>query len=481
MATVFGVLLSLALLLGACGPEDTATEPSALARTTESIAADYQTSRDLVEARAQLQELEVANTDQWLLYAAEAAIVENGRMEVTDALVLLALDLGLQSGSLDTYAQQHGLRSGLAAVDNAGSLAAPGAGAAEDNSVPAVLVPIPTATDAAAAAANAGSDAITGEIIAVRPTLEQSADSVSTEDSAADPPTTNQVATPETAPEEDAAAVSPTVSPAEPTATPDARPFAVTAAGINVRAGPGVEYAIAGALAAGERVQIAGKNPAADWWEIILPNGQQGWIYGPLVETSGDVAGVAVAANIPTPPPPTATPLPAPTTPPVEPTAEPTAEPAPVPSGPDFRMVEKRLWDVVENGGRLDGPSVTCGEKRQLVVHVIDAAGNRVNGVAVQAVYGAQEIFVTGSQGKGDGTVEFVLGGGQAVKVIRDADGREVSSEEAHGLSTKPWEIPFETLIGGRFCTDDASCQSFVDATGCYGHYSWTVTFQRNY
>jgi hypothetical protein len=166
-----------------------------------------------------------------------------------------------------------------------------------------------------------------------------------------------------------------------------------------------------------------------------------------------------------------------------EPTAEAPAEvaPQPAPGGPDFRVVEKRLWDVVENGGRLDGISVTCGEKRQLVVNVLDAAGNRLNGVAVQAIYGAQEIYVSGEQGKGDGVVEFVLGGGQALKVIRDADGREVSSEEVYGLSTKPWEIPYETLIGGRFCTDEASCKSFVDATGCYGHYSWTVTFQRSY
>jgi hypothetical protein len=144
-------------------------------------------------------------------------------------------------------------------------------------------------------------------------------------------------------------------------------------------------------------------------------------------------------------------------------------------------MVERRLWDVYENGGSLSGPTVICGEKRQLVVNVLDANGNRLNGVAVQALYGAQEIYVTGSQGKGDGVSEFVLGRGQDVKVIRDADGREVTSDVATGLVTEPAGIPYELLIAGRYCTDAASCKSFVDAPGCWGHYSWTVTFKRKY
>ena len=84
-------------------------------------------------------------------------------------------------------------------------------------------------------------------------------------------------------------------------------------------------------------------------------------------------------------------------------------------------------------------------------------------------------------EGKGDGNAEFVLGSGQDVTVIRDADGRPAVSELATGLVTDPQYIPYESLIAGRFCTNDASCQSFVNTRGCYGHYSWTVTFQRNY
>ena len=48
-------------------------------------------------------------------------------------------------------------------------------------------------------------------------------------------------------------------------------------------------------------------------------------------------------------------------------------------------------------------------------------------------------------------------------------------------MSTEPAAIPYETLIAGQYCSDDASCKAFVDMPGCWGHYSWTVTFQRKY
>ena len=146
-------------------------------------------------------------------------------------------------------------------------------------------------------------------------------------------------------------------------------------------------------------------------------------------------------------------------------------------------MVEKRLWDVYENGGSKDGPTVTCGERRELHVYVRDANGAPLNGVAIQAQLGAREILVTGAQGKGDGKAEFVLGGGQDVAVIRDTDGREVTSDVVYGLTTDPRGIPFEQFIAGQYCADEATCREWVNAPypPCFGHYSWTVTFQRKY
>lgn len=306
-----------------------------------------------------------------------------------------------------------------------------------------------------------------------------------------------------TAPATTAPATTVTPAPALlPTNTPHLRPMARVVTPINVRTGPGTAYPVLTTLGADSRVEIVGRSPASDWWQVVYATSGTGWLYAPLVEVEGSTAAVAVVVNIPAPPP-TATPSPvapvavAPTAalaaqpadpapmPAVPAIAEPTptvptAPAVPAAAGPDFRVVGKRLWDVYENGGSLFGDSVTCGEKRQLVVVVVDAQGNRLNGVAVQAEYGAREIFVTGSQGKGDGTVEFVLGGGQDVKVIRDSDGRAVTSEMATGLSTDPAAIPYDYLIAGQFCTDDESCRRFVAAPGCWGHYSWTVTFQRN-
>lgn len=120
-----------------------------------------------------------------------------------------------------------------------------------------------------------------------------------------------------------------------------------------------------------------------------------------------------------------------------------------------------------------------CGDDRQLVVTALSRGGSRMNGVAVQVQYGAREIEVTGAQGKGDGQAEFVLGGGQDVKVIRDNTGAPVTSDIATGLSTNPAGIGHDYLRAARYCTDEESCRRFVEGNGCIGHFSWSVTFQQ--
>jgi hypothetical protein len=232
----------------------------------------------------------------------------------------------------------------------------------------------------------------------------------------------------------------------------------------NVRAGPGTNYAVVGSAPAGTTVRIAGANKAGDWYH--LTNGR--WIAAFLVDLNG--AGLSTAPLpmvAPTPAPAHVAPAPAPAT------------PRAGGDGNRFVLIERRLWDVYENGGWLDGESVHCGDGRELVVNVLDANGSRLNGVAVQVAYGAREIEVTGAQGKGDGVAEFVLGGGQDVRVIRDTDGAPATSDVATGLSTNPNGINHSDLIAARYCQDDESCRRFVAAYGCGGHFSWTVTFQR--
>jgi len=412
------------------------------------IAREYEQNGDLNQARAALQDVDVANPLQWLVYLAETAITSSVDADETQALARLAVALGSQSQTILTYAMQTGL-----------------------------IEAKPTA--AAQPAANAGNNEVVAASQAVQP---------------APLPTVAVVAL-EPTPTEALPSATPAEVLLEPTATaaPVAGPQVVASSAVNVRGGPGTAYPIVAAMQTGETADIVGKNLQSDWWQVSMGAGQLGWVLGQLVTTAGDTGGVAVAANIPEPPP-TATPAPVAAAPVVEaqpppPAAEqPTAEapaPAPAADGPDFVVVEKRLWNVYENGGSLSGPTVICGEKHELIVNVLDANGGRLNNVVVQSDFNAAETFVTGAQGKGDGVVEFVLWSGQDVKIVRDADGREVASEVARGMTTRTPDIPFEYLIAGQFCTDEASCNKFAkppdQAPGCWGHFSWTVTFQRKY
>ena len=440
-----GLLFGVLLILAACGPERSKSGAAKLADEAVRIAREYQESGDLNRARSALQDVDVANPLQWLVYLAETAITSSADADETRALAQLAVALGSQSQTILTYAMQTGLVE---------------------------------AKPAATAQAVANQEAVTTPQSAQPPAL----------------PTVAIVAL-EPTPAEALPSATPAETLLEPTATaaPVAGPRAVASSAVNVRGGPGTAYPIVSAMQTGETADIVGKNPQSDWWQVSLGAGQLGWVLGQLVTTAGDTGSVAVAANLPEPPP-TATPAPVapapevkeqpPAAAPEQPPAEAPA-PAPAADGPDFVVVEKRLWDVFENGGSLSGPTVTCGEKHELIVNVLDANGGRLNNVVVQSDFNAAESFVTGAQGKGDGVVEFVLWSGQDVKIVRDADGREVTSEVARGMTTKTPDIPFEYLIAGQFCTDEASCNKFAkppdQAPGCWGHFSWTVTFQRKY
>lgn len=224
----------------------------------------------------------------------------------------------------------------------------------------------------------------------------------------------------------------------------------------NLRAGPGTTYAIVGTVRAGAALAIQGRNADGTWLQV----GDGVWIAAFLVNQGNSSPPVAT---------PNAPPAPSPTV----------DAPPPPTGGANFVVTQKRLLTPAENGGSTDGPSVHCGYGRALRVHVLDETGNRLNGIPVQAQYGAQETVVTGAQGKGDGVAEFVLGGGQEVKILRNADGSPATSQTATGLSTDPRNIPFAILTSSGYCQDERSCQSFAANVSCIGHFSWEVVFQR--
>jgi len=262
-----------------------------------------------------------------------------------------------------------------------------------------------------------------------------------------------------------ATAVPPTDTPQPPTATPLPKPQIVIVSDINVRSGPSTLYPLLGRLEQGQQFDIVARNEAGDWWQFCCLAGNAGWVSASLVQVSGPADTVAVAGDI-APPPATATPAP------------PTATPEPTRPPIDFVVASVRLWGVQENGGYFDGPSLHCGEKRQLRVIVQDAGGAPLNGVAVYGIY-SQGTQVTGD--KGPGTTEFVLGGGDDVQVVRDVDGREVSSEVARGLTTDPRQISDEQFIAGGYCADHGSCEALRTGLACFAHYSWDVVFRRTY
>ncbi len=426
---------------------------------TNAIARDFATDSDLEKARAAVAALDTANPGQWLIFMTENAVADAARDPAqTQALVRLTLALGYQESSIVGYARANGL------ADTAGVLTGSKAAADAATVAAAMAAPVPDAQPVAAAASAVAAPAV------VAPA---GAETAAAPLSAAIAPTSAETSLLATGP----AASNPV---AEPTAAPA---LATSNELINLRLGPGLDYGLAGSLAPAETAAIVGKNSSGEWWQVRTNSGASAWVYGQLVTASGSAESVPVVTDIP--PAPTLAPAPvaevaAPDAAPAEPAATaPAADPAPAapaasPSDqPTFTMVEHRLWSKEENG--------TCKGQHLLRIIVVDANNNPLNGVTLQGIY-TGAILVTGSQGKGEGRIEYDLyGTGEGFRVLKDVDGRDAISDNAEGFTTKSLDIDQATLIGAGYCTNDADCQQFFNSYGCTGHHSWEAKFQRNF
>ena len=132
-------------------------------------------------------------------------------------------------------------------------------------------------------------------------------------------------------PEEEPAAVqsSPT-----PQATPTV-PMAITQPErMNLRAGPGTQYAVAGSAPAGSAFEVLAFAPGREWLQVRVSETEEpAWIFGSLVNLTGPTDGLAVLTEDELPPAPT--PAPAAEQPAVQAAAA--ADPvAPPPSGAGF-------------------------------------------------------------------------------------------------------------------------------------------------
>lgn len=111
-------------------------------------------------------------------------------------------------------------------------------------------------------------------------------------------------------PEVETAVIEPT-EPTEPTTTATTATFdpgdadAVTKSPANVRTGPGLTYGtLAGGANAGTQVNIIGRNSDSTWYQVILPDNREGWLFGALLEfnaafdpTSVEVVEVAAPVS----------------------------------------------------------------------------------------------------------------------------------------------------------------------------------------
>ena len=138
----------------------------------------------------------------------------------------------------------------------------------------------------------------------------------------------------DTPPPAPSATLTPTVA---PTVAPTAAPpqVVINSPLVNLRTGPGVNYALLGTAERGEEFDIVGKNAAGDWWRVCCVDEQPGWVIDELVETSGAVDTVPVSDAVAEAPPtatsaPAAPVAPAATTAPAEPT------PTTAPAAPSF-------------------------------------------------------------------------------------------------------------------------------------------------
>lgn len=78
---------------------------------------------------------------------------------------------------------------------------------------------------------------------------------------------------------------------------------------VNVRSGPGQEYAVVGGRTQGQTCPITGRNADSTWWTIQCSDGLIGWISNEVVIETGDTDAVPI---IPSPPPPPVQPTPTP-------------------------------------------------------------------------------------------------------------------------------------------------------------------------
>ncbi len=86
----------------------------------------------------------------------------------------------------------------------------------------------------------------------------------------------------------------PTLTPAAPPASADQGPSVVISGEVvNLRAGPGTNFAIVGQAGAGQRFAVLARSASGDWWQVDA-GGPAAWVSAGLAQIEGDPAALPV-------------------------------------------------------------------------------------------------------------------------------------------------------------------------------------------
>lgn len=211
----------------------------------------------------------------------------------------------------------------------------------------------------------------------------------------------------------------PTVEPSTP--TPQIPQVEVTAATVNLRSGPGTNYSRVGQASQGQTFEVLARDGSGEWLQIQQPNGSNAWVINDQRWTRpiGDIMSVAVAQNIPAPPP---TAKPAPTKPPA-----PTNTPAPsylfVKRSNDARVNSNAIVSFF--GGLYNKAQDLANPPSGYVMVAVSPNGERketpFGNVFLRGDPGLPSEFVYNAK------IEFPLAGGVFKLFVADAGGAQVS------------------------------------------------------
>jgi len=330
------------------------------------VALGYSQTKDLEQAKTQLQALRAPNPGQLVAGVAERRINSSGRPEEITALAQLALALGVISPALEQR------------LPTPTSLPTPTAIALAPSPTPLPATPAP-------------------------------------------PPATPAV--------EPATAAPPaSATPEAPTATASPVPAVIAVADVNVRSGPRLDYDVVFTLITGDKAPITGTDSTGQWWQVLLKNGASGWVLGQLVSTEGAVEGAPIVANVAPPPATPTRPLPAST--PVRPTPAPTQPPAPAwavdvrlrPVGQDAQRCTGGEHNIFVSVVDANGSPINGQRVREIFTGSIQVTGDqgkgdgrveydiyRGGGGVVELVDGAGNAISPQSRGMSDDWPDFDL------------------------------------------------------------------------